>query len=173
MSKIPNTFKKIFVAGGISSINDLRYLWSFPRVIPQLGSAFWKNRLSLGEIYCEMLLFDENGKVPATIQDDSGLVKATVYMNREEIKKCLDERTFKNNRVLHVAENCDNSSLLIITDSEMKFCSNGNYSCYPTQNPTKTGLRIIADHIKSKAKSSSYSGKMQQNPEIALTKLIV
>lgn len=46
--EIPRFVKTIIVAGGITTVDDLRFLWSFDRVVPQLGSAIWKGTLTPG-----------------------------------------------------------------------------------------------------------------------------
>jgi phosphoribosylformimino-5-aminoimidazole carboxamide ribonucleotide (ProFAR) isomerase len=49
--RIPHSVQTIYIAGGISTLDDLECLWSFPRVTPQFGSAIRKSRLSIGSIY--------------------------------------------------------------------------------------------------------------------------
>lgn len=44
---ISKQIKNIIIAGGITTMDDLEFLWSFDRVIPQLGSAVWKNKISV------------------------------------------------------------------------------------------------------------------------------
>lgn len=46
---------KVIYAGGISNINDIKYLNEIG-VIAQFGSAFWNNKFTLGDIYTEVLL---------------------------------------------------------------------------------------------------------------------
>jgi hypothetical protein len=72
MFQIPGKIKKIIIAGGISSIDDLNYIWQFPKAIPQLGSAIWKNRISLNEIYNKIINYNDEGLCPAIITDSTG-----------------------------------------------------------------------------------------------------
>ena len=72
----------IIIAGGITSIDDLKFLWSFDRVVPQLGSAIWKNKISAGEIISEAANYDEHELLPAVINTTTGKVKGLVYLNR-------------------------------------------------------------------------------------------
>jgi phosphoribosylformimino-5-aminoimidazole carboxamide ribonucleotide (ProFAR) isomerase len=56
--EIPRFVKTIIIAGGITSIDDLKFLWSFDRVVPQLGSAIWKGRITPGAILAEAANYD-------------------------------------------------------------------------------------------------------------------
>ena len=48
MFSVPGPIETIIIAGGISSVDDLEFLWSFDKCVPQLGSAIWKRKISLG-----------------------------------------------------------------------------------------------------------------------------
>lgn len=39
-------------------MDDLRFLWRFNNVVPQLGSAIWKNKIKVGDIFKEMANYD-------------------------------------------------------------------------------------------------------------------
>ena len=143
ISQIPSNIRKIYIAGGISSLDDLEYLWSFDRVIPQIGSAIWKNQLTIGNIFNSMSYFDENGLIPAIIQDISGPVKGLCFMNKQSIELTCDQRLLyrysrKLNQVLmkgqtsghiqHIIKislDCDSDSMLITVDSTNPFCHTG------------------------------------------------
>lgn len=45
MFQIPGPIKKLIIAGGVSSLDDLRFIWGFPKAVPQLGSAIWKHKI--------------------------------------------------------------------------------------------------------------------------------
>ncbi|CAF4508080.1 unnamed protein product [Rotaria sp. Silwood2] len=65
---------------------------SFDRVVPQLGSAIWKNKLTIGSIFNSMINFNDNGTVSGIIQDVNGPVKGLCYMNRESIEQMCQHR---------------------------------------------------------------------------------
>ena len=48
MYDIPGLIKNVIIAGGISSIDDLEFIWGFRKCIPQLGSAIWKRKVLIG-----------------------------------------------------------------------------------------------------------------------------
>lgn len=85
--EIPRFVKTIIVAGGITSLDDLKFLWSFDRVIPQLGSAIWKGKIAPGDIIAEAANYDEHELLPTVISTSAGKVKGLVYLNREAITK--------------------------------------------------------------------------------------
>jgi phosphoribosyl-AMP cyclohydrolase len=70
----------------------VEYLWSFSRLIPLLGSAIWKNKLTIGKIFNSMINFDNNGIVSAIIQDVNGSVKGSSYMDQKSIEEICEKR---------------------------------------------------------------------------------
>ena len=190
MLKVPRNISKVIIAGGISSLDDLRFLWSFDRVIPQLGSAIWTNRLSIGDVFNDMINYDNEGKIPAIVQDIHGRVKGQVYVNAEAVKKMSEERVlYRYSRcsrsvtkkgetsgnvqyVQKMSLDCDSDSILITVDASLPFCHTGNYSCFSLQTVVKANISTLTEHIKDKMTTNSYSGIMQQNPGLALSKLM-
>lgn len=67
---------------------------------------------------------------------------------------------------------CDSDSILITVDTNTPFCHTGNYSCFSLQTVVKANINTLTEHVKSKMDTSSYSGVMQQNPGLALSKLM-
>ncbi|CAF3371628.1 unnamed protein product [Rotaria sp. Silwood2] len=188
--EIPENIKRIYIAGGISTLDDLEYLWSFSRVIPQLGSAIWKNKLTIGSIFNSMINFDNNGTVSAIVQDVNGLVKGLCYMNRQSIEQtCQTRNLFRYSRkldraimkgeisgdiqhVIKISLDCDSDAMLITVDSRKPFCHTGSHSCFSLQTNIKANLATLADHIKLQINNDSYSGMMQRNPPLALAKVM-
>jgi phosphoribosylformimino-5-aminoimidazole carboxamide ribonucleotide (ProFAR) isomerase/phosphoribosyl-ATP pyrophosphohydrolase/broad-specificity NMP kinase len=184
---IPKSIKKIFIAGGVSSIDDMEFLWNFDRVIPQLGSAIWKNKISIGDIYSAITNY---AVTPAIIQDIHGVNKGLIYMNPESLKKTCDTRKLYRysrqygrvmlkgessgdvQKVIKISQDCDSDSLLIIVDANNKFCHNGNYSCFSNQTVIKANMNTLSEYIKENKNKQTYSGKMQTNPDLALAKLM-
>lgn len=48
MYEIPGPIQKVIIAGGISNIDDLEFVWGFAKCVPQLGSALWKKKITIG-----------------------------------------------------------------------------------------------------------------------------
>lgn len=188
--QISHQIRKIYIAGGISTLDDLEYLWSFSRVIPQLGSAIWKNKITIGNLFNSMTNFDEKGLVSAIIQDVNGPVKGLCYMNRQSIEQtCEQRKLYRYSRklgrvimkgetsgdiqhIIKISLDCDSDAMLITVDSKKPFCHTGSHSCFCLQTSIKANIATIADHIKTKINEDSYSGRMQRNPPLALAKVM-
>jgi phosphoribosyl-AMP cyclohydrolase len=146
--EFPRVLKKIIIAGGITSMDDLQFLWSFDRVVPQLGSAIWKNKITPGEILSEIANYDEHELISAIILSDKKVVKGQVFMSKEAIlKTCETGKLYRYSRehkrvmmkgetsgdiqlVQHLAFDCDSDCLLVTVDSGKNFCHNGCFSCF-------------------------------------------
>ena len=48
MMRMPGPIKTVIIAGGISSLSDLQFIWGFEKCVPQLGSALWKKKIDIG-----------------------------------------------------------------------------------------------------------------------------
>lgn len=81
MHEVPGPIKKVIIAGGISTIDDMEFIWGFSKCVPQLGSAIWKRKIHIGDIYKKMVRFDENDLVPAVIQDKFKKNLGLIYLN--------------------------------------------------------------------------------------------
>jgi phosphoribosyl-AMP cyclohydrolase/phosphoribosyl-ATP pyrophosphohydrolase/uncharacterized protein related to proFAR isomerase len=188
--QIPDKIRKIYIAGGITTLDDLEYLWSFYRVIPQIGSAIWKNQLTIGSIFNAMINFNEYGIVSAIIQDLNGPVKGLCYMNSQSIEQtCQQRKLYRYSRklervilkgetsgdiqnIIKISLDCDSDAMLITVDSKKAFCHMGTYSCFCLQTSIKANIATLADYIRSKINDDSYSGIMQRNPQLALAKVM-
>jgi len=190
MSRMPDKIEKVIIAGGISSLDDLEFLWSFYRVVPQLGSAIWRGKINLGDLYVSMTRFNGNGLVTAIIQDLHGIVKGLVWLNAEALKKTCETRVLHRysrqhrklmckgdtsgnyHHVKQISLDCDSDALLITVETDNDFCHKGKFSCFNIQSIIKANLNALIKHIKSKKGSSSYSGKMQKHSGLALAKMM-
>lgn len=186
----PDRVKKIIIAGGISNIEDLEFLWSFERVIPQLGSAIWKNKITIGQIYSSMGKYDKDNIMPSIIQDKYGMVKGLVYMNKESVIKSIDtgmlhrySREYKKvmckgetsgdyQKVTKVSLDCDSDALLITVDTNKPLCHTGNFSCFSNQSIIKSNINTLNQYIKSRKGGNSYSGNIQNYSGLALAKVM-
>lgn len=187
---IPLVVTKIIIAGGVTCIDDMEFLWSLPRVIPQLGSAVWTGQLSLGSIYAAMSAADV---IPGLIQEESGRVKGLIYMSKSSMQKTVDTRQLyrwsrKHHRVMLKGEtsgsfqmvtkvmfDCDNNAIQIVVSAirqDKPFCHCGKFSCFNDQSVVKVNLLSLKDHIKSQMNKPSYTGVMQRTPSLALAKVL-
>ena len=92
MFAIPGPIKQVIIAGGISSMEDLQFIWSFPKTLPQLGSAIWKKKIDVSEVLCRIIEFKSNDICPAVISTESGKLLGEVFLDRQAIKKTVQTR---------------------------------------------------------------------------------
>lgn len=192
----PRSVRKIIIAGGVSSLDDCEFLWALDeRVVPQLGSAIWRQRIEPGELMERMVDYDASGLAPAAVQDKNGCVRGIVWMDREAVRLSADTKQLwrysrthgalmlkgasesgNYQRVLQIATNCNGDALLVTVDGSVPFChENDAISCFPTQTIVKAGVGALVENLRqrgcSAASASSYTAHMQQNPGLAFAKM--
>ena len=191
VSQIPSEIEKIYISGNVSSLEDLEYLWSLNRVVPQLDSAIWKNYITIGQVIGAMGKYDQNGIIPAIIQDNTGKILGLVYMNKSAIINCVDKKelwrfsrqlnklvkvsefTENVHTVSHITYDCDNDSILVTVDSDKPFChlkrKDGRNSCFNIQiNKFNTGT--VYKWIEKS--NSKYLELMKNYPGYSYSKLL-
>ena len=187
---IPKNITRIYIAGGISNIDDIKFIWSFPRLIPQLGSAIWKNKITIGDLYCAIARWDVYGLVNCVIQHKTGIVLGVIFMDREALKlscetrrvhrysrqfkrvMCKGETSGNYQHIIKMSFDCDNDSLLVIIDSSKPFCHTNEQSCFSNQTVIKANMSIINEHISNCDESTSkYVSKLKKFPGFSLLKI--
>lgn len=187
---VPKNIFKVFIAGGITTIDDLKFIWSFPKLIPQLGSAIWKNDITIGELYSSMAKWGDNNLINCIIQNKNGLVLGLVHMNKEALVKTCETRllhrysrqfkcvmckgeTSKNYQsVIKMSFDCDNDSLLVVVDDSNPFCHTSNTSCFSNQTVIKANMTVLNEHIeKCNESNSKYVSKLKKYPGFNLLKI--
>ena len=97
----------------------------------------------------EKIKFDRDGLIPAIIQDEvSGEVLTLCYMNKDALRKTLDEGkvyVFRRSKgrlmlkgetsgctqtVKSIAIDCEGNSILFLVDQERAACHEGYFTCY-------------------------------------------
>ncbi|MEK6949859.1 MAG: bifunctional phosphoribosyl-AMP cyclohydrolase/phosphoribosyl-ATP diphosphatase HisIE [Nanoarchaeota archaeon] len=172
------TKNNLTVAGGISSIEDIKKLESLG-VDSQLGMALYKGKIKLDEAFISLLDFKKNdGLIPTIAQDDKKQVLMLAFSNKESLL-----RTFKTGKatyysrsrkklwkkgetsgnyqeILRVKYDCDKDTLLFIVRQKNVACHKGRYSCFEDEEFTLEGLyEVIADKILN-PKEGSYTSKI-------------
>ena len=90
------TKNNLTVAGGISSIEDIKKLESL-RADSQLGMALYKGKINLDEAFISLLDFKKNnGLIPTIAQDDKKQVLMLAFSNKESLL-----RTFKTGKATY------------------------------------------------------------------------
>ena len=116
--------------------------------------------------FIKNLKFDENGLIPAIVQDSvSGKVLMLGYMNREAVEKTIETRktwfysrsrkTLWNkgetsgnyHNVVDILYDCDNDALLIKVIPHGPTCHTNNYSCFYRNIEGREGLEKNKSYI--------------------------
>jgi phosphoribosyl-ATP pyrophosphohydrolase/phosphoribosyl-AMP cyclohydrolase len=101
-----------------------------------------------------MVKFDANGLLPAIVRDaKSGAILTLAYMNEESLAKTREsgETWFwsrsrnelwhkgaisgNTQRVVHIAEDCDNDALVVTVEPSGPACHTGTFSCFKDVPP--------------------------------------
>lgn len=112
------------------------------------------------------LNFDNNGLIPAVIQDkDSGKVLTLCYMDAEAFEKTLKEgkvHVFRRSKgrvmikgetsgctqkVRDILVDCAENSLLFLVDQERAACHKGYFSCYYRKISGDGDVTVVGDRI--------------------------
>lgn len=126
----------------------------------------------------DVVEFDGNGLVPAVVQDRaSGEVLMLGYMNRDSLEQTLEsglvtfwsrsrrrlwrkgETSGNELRLVSIALDCDNDTLLVTADPTGPTCHTGEATCFAA--PARQGFRrletlwdVIADRIATRPEGS-------------------
>lgn len=103
----------------------------------------------------ENIQFDENGLIPAIVQDYvSKEVLTLAYMNEESLKKSLEtketwfysrsrqklwhkgETSGNTQKIIEMRLDCDGDALIVLVEPEGPACHTGTYSCFSKVSPT-------------------------------------
>jgi phosphoribosyl-AMP cyclohydrolase len=100
------------------------------------------------ENYLKNIKFDNNGLIPAIIQDEKGTVLMLGYMNEETLKKTIEtlkvhfwsrsrkklwlkgESSGHFQEVKKIYLDCDGDTILIKVNQTVASCHEGYYSCF-------------------------------------------
>ncbi len=145
--KIRNcTDKKITLAGGISSIDEIRVLARMD-IDVQLGMALYTGKISMMQAFIESLDWNK-GLIPTITQDIAGAVLMLAYSTKESLTKTFETgdmwyysrsrkelwhkgRTSGNvQKLVKMRADCDRDALLAIVQQHGVACHTGNYSCF-------------------------------------------
>lgn len=115
------------------------------------------------------LKYDENGLIPAIIQDyDSKIVLMMGYMNKESVEKTIEtgmtwfysrsrkqlwnkgETSGHFQHVKKISYDCDEDTLLIVVKQDGNACHTGNYSCFYREMLNKNTEETIDPEMISK-----------------------
>ena len=175
------TQNKLTVAGGISSISEIKLLESLG-ADSQLGMALYTGKISLPEAFVSILDFNKNnGFIPTIVQDEQNQVLMLAFSSKESLFKTFREgnatyysRSRKRlwtkgetsgnfQEILKVRYDCDRDTLLFSVKQKNAACHEGAYSCFGEREFSFPELYgVITDRIKN-PRANSYTSKIALN----------
>ena len=179
IKKIRNLTKnKLTVAGGISSINDIKKLENLG-IDSQLGMALYTGKIKLPEAFVSLLNFDKNnGLIPTIVQDDKRQVlmlafsnknsllrtfkigKATYYSRSRKRVWTKGENSGNYQEILRVKYDCDRDTLLFIVKQKNVACHEGEYSCFGEREFSFEELYDVVNDRMISPKMNSYTSQI-------------
>lgn len=180
------TKNKLTVAGGITSIEEIRELENLG-LNSQLGMALYTGKINLDKAFVSLLDFEKNkGLIPTIVQDvNTKQVLMLSFSNPESLKKTLKsgEGTYYSRsrkkiwvkgetsgnfqEVVKVRYDCDRDTLLFFVKQKNVACHLGNYSCFGSGSKEfslEELYQVIEDRI-SNPRKNSYTSKISRNEE--------
>lgn len=167
------TKNSLTVAGGISSIEDIRKLEDLG-ADSQLGIALYTGKIKLNEAFISLLDFRKNnGLIPTIAQDDKKQVLMLAFSNKDSLLKTFKtgkatyysrsrkkiwekgETSGNYQQILRVKYDCDKDALLFIVKQKNVACHTGKYSCFDDKEFSFEELYdVISDRIINPKKGS-------------------
>lgn len=145
VSSVPECVEKIFLGGGIATLEDLEFCWYWPRVIPTLGSAFWTRRLSSSDLICAMCHFSPDRQIPVDLEDvatSSSLGQR--LMSETQLRRFIEEpqAVIPGFQLIQVTHNHNSTALLC----SGRVIGQGMLQALSTFSP-QTSLKCTLGHL--------------------------
>ena len=116
--------------------------------------------------FIDEVKFDEDGLVPAVVQDAAGKdVLMMAYMNREALQKTIEtgsthfwsrsrkklwlkgESSGHTQIVREIRLDCDGDTLLILVDQKVAACHTGYFTCFYRINTPDGGIEEVGERV--------------------------
>jgi len=148
-SLVGKTKKDVMVAGGITSIEEIKYIHrlGFDQV---LGMAITSGKLNIMDCYIEIMDFEkQNGLIPTVVQDfRTKEVLMLAYSNKESLKKTYEmkkatyysrsrdtlwtkgEKSGNIQEIEKIYLDCDSDTILFLVNQKGMACHRNKRTCF-------------------------------------------
>jgi len=170
------TNNKITVAGGVSSINEIKEIAELGEDV-QIGMSLYTGKLDLKEAFIESINWRDE-LIPTITQDYTGQVLTLAYSNKDSIKKSFEtgkmwyfsrsrnklwmkgESSENFQEVLKLRMDCDRDALLATVKQKGVACHTGSYSCFGDKKFSfYTLYEVVKDRIENPV-PESYTARL-------------
>ncbi len=170
------TNNKITVAGGISSIDEIKEIAELGEDV-QIGMSLYTGKIDLKEAFIESINWRDE-LIPTITQDYTGQVLTLAYSNRDSLKKSFEtgkmwyfsrsrnklwmkgESSKNFQEVLKLRADCDRDALLATVKQKGVACHTGSYSCFGDKKFSfYTLYEVVKDRIENPV-PESYTARL-------------
>ncbi|MFH1306723.1 MAG: bifunctional phosphoribosyl-AMP cyclohydrolase/phosphoribosyl-ATP diphosphatase HisIE [Candidatus Micrarchaeota archaeon] len=184
------TKNKITVAGGITTINDIKAIENLG-FNSQIGMALYTKKINLADAFISLLNFEKcNSLIPTIVQDENKQVLMLGFSSKESL-----EKTFKTSKATYYSRSraslwtkgetsgnfqefikarydCDKDALLFTVKQKNAACHLGSYSCFGDNEFALDELSsVICSRIKNPEKNS-YTSKIAEDENVIKKKIL-
>ncbi len=183
------TKKKITIAGGIASLEDIRALEEL-NCNSQIGMAIYTKKISLPEAFVSVLNFEKNNELIATVaQDQCGQVLMQAWSNKESLQKTFvtgkatyysrsrkalwtkGEKSGNTQEFITARYDCDRDTVLLTVSQKNAACHTEMYSCFEEKRFSVQQLyETILERIKEDTEGS-YTAKIAKDEKAIMEKI--
>ncbi|MCF7861805.1 bifunctional phosphoribosyl-AMP cyclohydrolase/phosphoribosyl-ATP diphosphatase HisIE [Candidatus Woesearchaeota archaeon] len=189
------TQRRLTVAGGISSIADLKNI-GLLGADSQIGMSLYTGKIDLDEAFAAMLEFKphviygrKRALIPTIVQDESGQILMLAYSTEQSVIMSLQQKRgiyYSRSRdeiwrkgdtsgniqeLLKVSYDCDSDALLYKVRQKNSACHEGSYSCFGEKEFDLSRLYDIVKERIRQNNASSYTAQIAQNESSILKKI--
>lgn len=183
------TKKKITIAGGITTIEDIRALEEL-NCNSQIGMAIYTKKIDLAQAFINILDFEKNnGLIATVVQDQCGQVLMQAWSNKESLQKTFvttratyysrsrntlwtkGETSGNTQEFITARYDCDRDTVLFTVSQKNAACHTGLYSCFEEKKFSMQELyETLVQRIKEDPKGS-YTAKIAKNEKVIMEKI--